>query len=202
MSASPPAPSAPQTTPPHATFRIGKRRQTHTPKDSRKHLTSDVVKSFYTGACNDRIRDNVNEKVTGMWLKRREQDTPSEVFTDVKKRKIMDGMLKGRVPAGLNDTAVERVKVGCNDTATFKKCNLTTIVDTKARQSLYSESVKSVFESSWDAAILQYQPQANIADAVNHGDPGSSTATMDEGLTEEADDGMDEFPQMDEEELG
>ncbi|KAG0290480.1 hypothetical protein BGZ97_006161 [Linnemannia gamsii] len=130
MSTSPPAPFGPQTTPPYATFRTEKRRQIRTSHDSRKHLTSDVVKSFYTGACNDRIRDDVNQKVTGMWLKRREQDTPSEVFTDAMKRKIMDGMLKGRVPAGLNETAVERVKAGCNETATFKKCNLTTIVDT------------------------------------------------------------------------
>ncbi|KAG0248072.1 hypothetical protein BGZ95_008229, partial [Linnemannia exigua] len=134
---------------------------------------------------NDRIRDDVKEKVTRMWSKKREQDTVSEVFTDERKRKTMDGMLKGRVSTGMNDRAVGRVKAGCDDTVTFKKCNLTTIVDTGARQSLYSES-----------------PQANIAEAANYGDPGNSTATMDAGLIEEANDDMYEFPQMDEEELG
>lgn len=135
-----------------------------------------------------------------MRSKRRKQYTPSEVFTDAKKRKIMDGMLNGRVPAGLNDSAVERVKTGCNDTATFKKCNLTTIVDTTARKSLYSDSVKSVFGPFWDATILQYDPQGNMTDT--DGDPGSSTVTMGAGMVEEADDSMGEFPHMDEEKLG
>jgi hypothetical protein len=91
-----------------------------------------------------------------MWLKRREQDTPSEVFTDAMKRKIMDGMLKGRVPAGLNETAVERVKAGCNETATFKKCNLTTIVDTSPTELVQRVGKECVRWASW---ITRPSPQ-------------------------------------------
>ncbi|KAF9111050.1 hypothetical protein BGX30_007795, partial [Mortierella sp. GBA39] len=113
-------------------------------------------------------------------------------------------MVEGRVPPGLNDNAVKKVKEGCDNTETFKKENLNLLLDTETRQGLYRDSVRKVFEATWDVAILPYQPQPTIGGAPDDGGSGSSTSTMGAGPagpTEPTDDTTEDFQQMDEDEI-
>jgi hypothetical protein len=57
-------------------------------------------------------------------------------------------MVEGRVPPGLNDDAVKKVKEGCDNSETFKKENLNILLDTDTRQGLYRNSVRKVFEAT------------------------------------------------------
>ncbi|KAF9536905.1 hypothetical protein EC957_009424 [Mortierella hygrophila] len=110
-------------------------------------------------------------------------------------------MVEGRVPPGLNDEAVKKVKEGCDSTETFKKENLNLLLDTGTRQSLYRDSVRKVFEATWDIAILPYQPKPTIGGAPDDGGSGSSTSTMGAGPARRTGDAAEEFRRMDEDEI-
>ncbi|KAF9538417.1 hypothetical protein EC957_006764 [Mortierella hygrophila] len=199
--ASSPASPSPPTKPPHAMYHLKKRKENHTSKDTRKHLTIDVAESFYTIACEEPAHQEINNKVAGFWRNKRKKDSPDDVFTAAKKKKTLDGMVAGRVPPGLNDEAVKKVKEGCDSTETFKKENLNLILDTGTRQSLYRDSVRKVFEATWDVAILPYQPQPTIDGAPDDGGSGSSTSTMGAGPARRTGDAAEGFQRMDEDEI-
>jgi hypothetical protein len=110
-------------------------------------------------------------------------------------------MVEGRVPPGLNDDAVKKVKEGCDNSETFKKANLNILLDTDTRQGLYRNSVRKVFEATWNAAILPYRPQPTTGGALNDGGPGSSTMTMGARPAGPNDNAAEEFPQLDEDEI-
>ncbi|OAQ23204.1 hypothetical protein K457DRAFT_1824833 [Linnemannia elongata AG-77] len=202
---SPPLPSPasppPPTKPPHATYHLKKRKGNYTANDTRKHLTKDVIENFYTIACEERAHQEINNKVAGFWKNKRKKDSADEVFTAAKKKKTLDVMLDGRVPPGLNDDAVKKVKEACDNTETFKKENLNILLDTDTRQGLYRDSVRKVFEATWNVAILPYQLQPTIGGAPDDGGPGSSTLTMGTRPAGPNDDAAEEFPQIDEDEL-
>ncbi|KAG0351053.1 hypothetical protein BGX24_007942, partial [Mortierella sp. AD032] len=103
---------SPPTKPPHATYRLKKRKWNNTSQDTRKHLTKDAVESFYTIACEERAHQEINNKVAGFWRNKRKQDSAEDVFSAAKKKKTLDGMVEGKVPPGLNDDAVKKVKEG------------------------------------------------------------------------------------------
>ncbi|KAK3839700.1 MAG: hypothetical protein J3R72DRAFT_447381, partial [Linnemannia gamsii] len=110
-------------------------------------------------------------------------------------------MVEGRVPPSLNDDAVKKVKEGCDSTGTFKKENLNLLLDTETRQSLYRDSVRKVFEATWDVAILPYQPQPTIGGAPYDGGSSSGNSTMGAGPSGPTGDAAEEFQQMDEDEI-
>ncbi|KAK3846026.1 MAG: hypothetical protein J3R72DRAFT_520738 [Linnemannia gamsii] len=194
------SPSLP-TKPPHATYHLKKRKQNRTSNDNRKHLTKDAVESFYTIACEERAHQEINNKVAGFWRNKRKKDSADDVFTAAKKKKTLDGMVEGRVPPGLNDDAIKKVKEGCDNTGTFKKNNLNLLLDKETRQGLYRDSVRKVFEATWDVAILPYQSQPTIGEAPDDGGSGSSSSTMGAGPAGPTDDAAEEFQQMDVDEI-
>ncbi|KAK3836849.1 MAG: hypothetical protein J3R72DRAFT_449917 [Linnemannia gamsii] len=110
-------------------------------------------------------------------------------------------MVEGRVPPGLNDDAVKKVKEGCDNTGTFKKENFNLLLDTETRQGLYRDSVRKVFEANWDVAILPYQPQPTIGGAPDDGGSSSSNSTMGAGPSGPTGDAAEEFQQMDEDDI-
>ncbi|KAG0247757.1 hypothetical protein BGZ95_008448, partial [Linnemannia exigua] len=149
----------------------------------------------------ERALQEINNKVDGFWRNKRTKDPANDVFTTAKKKKTLDGMLEGRVPPGLNDDAVKKIKKGCDNTETFKKENLNFLLDTDTRQCLYHDSVGKVFEPTWNVAILPYQPQSTIGRAPDDGSPGSSTLTMIARPAGPNNDAADEFPKLDEDEI-
>jgi hypothetical protein len=157
-----------------------------------------IVLSSYFHYSEERAHQEINNKVAGFWRNKRKKDSADDIFTAAKKKKTLDGMVEGRVPPGLNDDAVKKVKEGCGNTETFKKENLNLLLDTETRQGLYRDSVRKVFEATWDVAILPYQPQPTIGGAPDDGGSGSSTSTMGAGPAGPADDAAEEFQQMDE----
>ncbi|KAF9094172.1 hypothetical protein BGX23_002386 [Mortierella sp. AD031] len=148
---------------PFATFRTQARKQIHTPKSTRAHVTTKICEGYYRDACDEFAAKEVGLEVGRLVKKRRKHQPLEDVFSQNKKQ---DTLLKmkscGRVPANLNDRAYELISTNCENTDTFHKANPLIRIDNTSRLEEYHNAVTRGFAVAWDTAVQHHRQLIEI----------------------------------------